>query len=97
MKLNTSPRVALNDPIMQRELREHATQVNAVSEGRLSGTYNAMTAAPTTGIYNAGDMIRNSAPTELGTAGAKFVVFGFLCVAAGTPGTFVACRFLTGN
>ena len=97
MKLNTSPRVALDDPIMQRELSEHARQVNAVSEGRLSGAYNAMTDQPTTGLYSAGDMIRNSAPTELGATGAKYVIFGWLCVVAGSPGMFVQCRFLTGN
>ena len=97
MKLNTTPRVALDDPILQRELREHARQVNAVSEGRLSGTYNAMADQPTTGLYSAGDLVRNSAPSELGTAGAKYVIFGWLSIASGSPGTFVACRFLTGN
>ncbi len=32
MKLNTTPRVGVNDPSLQRELREHADQVNRLSE-----------------------------------------------------------------
>ena len=97
MKLNTTPRVALDDPILQRELREHAQQVNSVSENRLAGCYNAMPSMPTAGLYNAGDLVRNNAPSELGAAGARYVIFGWLCVVAGSPGTFVQSRFLTGN
>ncbi len=97
MKLNTTPRVAVNDPVLQRELREHATQVNMLSEGRMAANYQAATAAPTTGSYAAGDFVRNSAPSELGTAGSRYVIFGWVCVAGGAPGTFAQCRFLTGN
>ena len=97
MKLNTQPRVALQDVAMQRELREHALQVNLLAEGRLAATNNASTAAPTTGSYAQGDFVRNIAPSELGSASSKYVIFGWLCVYSGTPGTFVQCRFLTGN
>ena len=97
MKLNIQPRVALQDVAMQRELREHALQVNMLSEGRISATNNASTAVPTTGAYAQGDFVRNSAPSELGSAANKYVIFGWLCVSSGTPGTFVQCRFLTGN
>lgn len=97
MKLNTTPRVGVMDPILQRELREHANQVNQMAEGRLVGTYNATSAVPTTGTYARGDFVRNSEPSELGGAGSKYVIFGWLNVAGGTPGTFVQCRFLTGN
>ena len=97
MKLNIQPRVALQDVAMQRELREHALQVNMLSEGRISATNNASTAAPTTGSYAQGDFVRNSAPSELGSASSKYVIFGWLCVSSGTPGTFMQCRFLTGN
>jgi hypothetical protein len=72
-------------------------QVNSLSEGHISASYNAATAAPTTGTHAAGDFIRNSAPSELGGAGSKFVVLGFLCTVAGTPGTWLSCRVLTGN
>lgn len=77
--------------------REIAEQVNALSEGRSVAYYNAATAAPTTGTYKQGDEIRNSAPTELGSAGSKYVINGWKCVASGTPGTWVQMRFLTGN
>ena len=97
MKLNTQPRVGIKDPDLQRELREHAQQVNALSEGRLAGTYNAAPAAPTAGQFAQGDFVRNSAPVELGAVSSKYVVFGWLNVAGGTPGTFVQVRALTGN
>lgn len=97
MKLNTTPRVGINDPVLQRELREHATQVNLLSEGRLAAEYGAATAAPTTGTNARGDFVRNSAPSELGTASSKYVIFGWICVTGGEPGTWVQCRFLTGN
>ena len=97
MKLNTTPRVGINDPLLTRELREHSTQVNQLSEGRIAANYTAATAAPTTGLWAHGDFVKNSAPSELGTAGSKYVVFGFICVSGGSPGTFVEARFLTGN
>ena len=96
-KLNLSPRVAVNDPVMQRVLREQAMQVNLLTEGRLAAIYNAMTAAPTSDTYAQGDFVRNSAPVEVGTAGSKYVVYGWMCVSGGTPGAWVPCRFLTGN
>lgn len=74
-----------------------AIQVNAASEGQIQGAYNALTAAPTTGDHKQGDMIRNSAPAELGTAGSKYVVLAWVCTASGTPGTWLPCRVLTGN
>jgi len=97
MKLRTTPTVATNDPVLQRELREHATQVNLISEGRIAGFYAATTAAPTSGDWMKGDAVRNSAPSELGTAGSKYVIEGWTCVVSGTPGTWVQRRFLTGN
>lgn len=74
-----------------------ATQVNATSEGLITGATNAATTPPTTGDHQRGDMLRNSAPSELGTAGSKYVVIGWQCVVAGTPGTWVQMRCLTGN
>lgn len=97
MKLNQTPRLAVKDSALDRELREHATLVNLMTDGRLSGVNNANTAAPTTGAYAKGDFVRNSSPSELGVASSKYVIFGWLCVTAGTPGTWVQCRFLTGN
>lgn len=77
-------------------LGQFAIQVNAASEERIAGAYNALTAPPTKGLYAQGDYIRNSAPTELGAAGSKYVVRGWICTAGGEPGTWVQDRGLTG-
>jgi len=73
------------------------TAVNLLSEGRQVATYNATTAAPTTGSHALGDFVLNSAPSELGGGGSKYIIHGWRCTVAGTPGTWVQCRFLTGN
>ena len=78
-------------------LRSHATKLNQVSDSRLAAIDNALTTAPTTGQWAQGDFVRNSLPSELGAPGTKYVIYGFLCTVGGTPGTFVQCRFLTGN
>lgn len=103
MKLSVDPRLPqagdLQDLKQRLSLlfRDIAIQVNQVSEGQLQGTYNAGTAAPSAGTYRQGDFIRNSQPTEQGTAGSKYLVAGWMCVAGGAPGTWVQCRYLTGN
>ncbi|WP_213941188.1 hypothetical protein [Pseudomonas sp. dw_612] len=97
MKTNTTPRTGTNDPVLQRELREHATQINQISEGYIAGFYTARTTAPTSGTWLQGDSIKNSAPAELGTAGSKYFVEGWVCSVSGTPGTWLQKRCLTGN
>ena len=81
------------------EWRKAATQINQLSEGQVVAVTNAATAAPTGSAvnYNLGDFILNSTPSELGTAGSKYIIHGWRCVAAGAPGTWVQCRFLTGG
>lgn len=96
MKLNTTSRANV-DPDTSLWNKQVAQQVNALSEGRLSATYNAYTAAPTTGTWAKGDYIKNSNPAEAGVALSKYVVLGFVCTVAGTPGTWLQCRALTGN
>lgn len=66
-------------------------------EGSIEPHYNAYTAAPTTGSFKKGHFLKNSAPTESGTAGSKYVLLGWVCVTSGTPGTWRECRVLTGN
>lgn len=101
MRLNTDPRLPQNDDLrtlktrLTEVFREVATQVNAVAEGTISGASNAATAAPVAGKYAVGDFVRNSAPVELGSAGSKYLVLGWTCVAS--PLTFVQTRALTGN
>ena len=97
MIVNKNPRIPAADRDVYRELQEHAALINLLTDGRITGTNNASTAAPTGGTYAQGDFVRNSAPAEAGAGGSKYVVAGWLCTSGGTPGTFVACRFLTGN
>ena len=96
MKLNTQPRIAIKDAVLQRELSEHATLVNMLADGRIKGTNNATTAAPTAGAYAPGDFVKNSAPAEAGGAGSKYLVLGWICT-DDSPLTFLPCRVLTGN
>ena len=85
--------------IVQALLRDIEQQVNALSEGRITASYNAFTATPTgtAQAYMQGDYVKNSAPTEKGSSGSKYVVKGWLCVGSGSPGTWVEDRGLTGN
>lgn len=76
---------------------ECASQVNLLSEGKQSAHYASGTAAPTTGTWAQGDFVKNSNITEQGIAMSKYIIFGWACVSGGTPGTWVQCRFLTGN
>lgn len=96
-----SPKSFTEMPFLVRQLtekhREIATQVNQLSEGAMVASYAARTAAPTTGTWQQGDFVRNSAPTELGTTPNKYVLFGWICTVSGTPGTWVQQRYLTGN
>jgi hypothetical protein len=77
--------------------RDVATQLDGVSEGKIVASHNARTSAPTVGDFKQGDFIRNSAPSELGAGGSKYIIFGWVCVTSGSPGTWKQCRFLTGN
>lgn len=95
-RLNTRPRLNA-DAATIRELSEHAQLVNLMTDGRLAGTNNATTAAPTTGTHAQGDYVRNSTPSELGSAGSKYVIRGWICTVGGTPGTWLQDRGLTGN
>lgn len=95
MRVNQTPRIKADPPLV-REIREHATLLNLMTDGRLAGTNNTATSAPTGGSYAVGDFVRNSAPSELGAVASKYIIFGWLCT-DDSPLTFVQCRFLTGN
>ena len=96
MKINITPKTNENAQETQWR-RSMASQVNALSEGRLSASYGALTAPPTQGTWVVGDVVRNSAPSELGAATSKYVVTGWICTVSGTPGTWLQMRTLTGN
>lgn len=73
--------------------------VNRLAEGRIYAHYNAANAAPTgsTVSYQVGDKVWNLTPTEAGSAGSMYMVIGWVCLAAGSPGTWREMRVLTGN
>lgn len=78
-------------------------QVNNLSEGKLTAKYNASTSVPsgTAVAYSVGDFVPDSnctvrASVAPGVA-ASYVRLGWVCVAPGTPGTFVEARVLTGT
>lgn len=107
MRIDTNPRLptvsqadryAVNLSRRLYELfRAIANQLNGISEGSIVAVTNAATSAPSSGSFYQGDFIKNSAPTELGSAGSKYVIEGWTCVVTGSPGTWVQKRFLTGN
>jgi hypothetical protein len=105
MKLQSDPRLPQNPPAgyvqqlvtrLYDVLRPIAQQVNALSDGHITA-HASYTAAPTSGSWNKGDFVRNSTPAEAGAALSKYVVTGWICTVAGTPGTWLECRSLTGN
>jgi hypothetical protein len=100
MKLNESPQIG-DGPRLYSSLYDHfraiAKKVNALASGSFAAVENTGTAAPTTGTWAQNDFVANSNRTELGVVTAKYVVMGWVCVAGGTPGTWVPTRTLTGN
>ncbi len=89
MKLTVDQRLPVSGDLLVRRLTDLLTQlarqVNGISEGGISAVHNARTAAPTTGTWAQGDFIRNATPV---VDGGGIAVFGWLCVAGGTPGTW---------
>lgn len=90
------------DPALFREMmRAIEDSINRLSEGRAYQISNAASSAPSASgdndAYSVGDFVKNNDPQELGTAGSKYVVLGFLCLADGTPGVWRDVRVLTGN
>ncbi|WP_080425300.1 hypothetical protein [Burkholderia ubonensis] len=85
---------------LQRALEPVVKQLNAVSDGQMSAINNTAAAPPAAGsltTYARGDFIRNSQPAELGNAGSRYTVSGWICIEAGTPGQWREERCLTGN
>ena len=79
-------------------LRDIETQVNQLTEGRVSAVTNATTAAPTAQSYKSGDFVKNSTPSVQTQSNAmSYVILGWLNTTSGTPGTFQEVRCLTGD
>lgn len=78
-------------------LRPLFTKVNGLAAGSFGVLDGTATAAPTVGTFAQGDTVRNSNPVEAGAVSSKYVVIGWICTVAGTPGTWLPMRTLTGN
>jgi hypothetical protein len=72
--------------------------INRAFEGRIYQRYSA-SAAPTgsTVSWQVGDEVWNNNPMEAGGVGSKYIIRGWICIAAGSPGTWREMRTLTGN
>jgi len=70
-----------------------ASLMPTMANGKLRGFGDQ----PTTGTHNVGDRVENRLPAVLGTAGSQFIVQGWVCTVAGTPGTWVPQRTMTGS
>lgn len=101
MRLGGDPRLPDDQPTLIRQLGRLFTaiskQVNGITEGRIESFHGALTSPPTTGQWYVGDFIKNSSPSELGSASSKYVIIGWVCTVSGEPGTWLECRCLTGN
>jgi len=83
--------------VLYKLLRDLSLKVNAIAGGRMFGVDATATTIPVAGTWSQGDIVVNSAPAELGSVSSKYVVQGWQCLVGGTPGTWVAMRYLTGN
>lgn len=88
---------AYNAGVLREIARRTEDAVNLSSEGRLAGRHFNATTIPTTGDFAQGDLIWKSNLTEAGSVGSKYVVIGWCCTVAGSPGTLLEMRVLTGN
>ncbi len=57
----------------------------------------AAAAAPVSGTWTRGEQVQNSTPSVLGSAASQYTITGWICAVAGTPGTWVEMRALTGT
>ena len=85
--------------LLTEMVRQIEDAINRLSEGRIYQRYNAASAAPTgtTVAYQIGDEVPNLTPTPAGAPGSEYMIVGWKCTAAGTPGTWEEMRVLTGG
>jgi hypothetical protein len=92
--LENSIPVAYDKAAWTRIVRSICNQVNAVSEGRVTGRFNSQNTVPagTSDPHEIGDLVYDTQPSV--TDGT--VRIAWLCTAAGSPGTFTEVRAVTG-
>ena len=88
---------------LHREITEYMVkvehQVNSLSESQLAASYGALTASPVGPIMATGDIVPKRVRSEEGTAGAKYVITGWMAKSDGSASasTILELRSLTGN
>lgn len=99
MRLQLDPRLPIpskgNESLQQRLYDVFRSIASAFNDSFMWDGIG--TSAPTTGTWAVGDKVKNSAPSESGSAGSKYVIIGWVCTVSGTPGTWLQMRVLTGN
>lgn len=80
-------------------LRLNSQQVNDLATGRLEANFNADSAIPSSGLFGIGDFVKKKPIVEQGSAGSKYIVYGWVCTSEGSASasSFTTVRFLTGN
>jgi hypothetical protein len=78
-----------------------ATNPNIIGQNKYDGSSGFIslggTYPPTSGTFQAGQIIYNPNPAVSGTSGSQYIVLGWICTVAGTPGTWQPLRCLTGT
>jgi len=88
---------------MQDIVRAITSQVNHLSEGKLSARYQAQSTVPSGSAvaYAVGDITWATSPTVIGSiapgVAASYVRIGWICTAAGKPGTHQELRIAVGT
>lgn len=98
--ISPDPRLPIPEGIAQGRLVTRLYDVLRGIANAVNGSYmwdSQGTTAPTTGTWTQGQMVKNTAPSESGSAGSKKVIIGWVCISSGSPGTWVPMMCLTGN
>lgn len=97
-KLQSNPRLpdVKDDKMYLRQLVQRLYELfRQISNAHNDSYYweTSGSVAPTTGSWADGDKCKNTSPSELGTAGSKYVITGWVYVS----GNWLDMRTLTGN
>jgi hypothetical protein len=87
MRLDPNPNIPPDGQPLNRRLSELFRAINAtvnkLSENKAEARYQARDTMPTTGAYAKGDYVDNSDPAKLGTAGSRYVIYGWKRLVSG--------------
>lgn len=88
---------AYEGSIFRKIIASIQDKLNLLAEGRISARHFTSSSIPTTGSFAQDDIIWKSSVSEEGSASSKYVIIGWVCTVAGSPGTLLEMRVLTGN